>query len=273
MAEYDDIIKLVRQRKELQFLSRSFITEHVAEQLRLDKKIRSNYDAGKEATKKQLVKFVREKARKIYGVFQISELIGKRKALLEETKLGDEAIQTILSSHVSTNERSPYYQQFFDAVFALTGKPESVLDIACGLNPVAFYEYTKLTTVRYVANELSPKDAAQLDSFFELNNVPGTAIGFNAVSDLDKYPKDSFDMCFLLKALDTLERQKRYITYDILDKIDAQYIVATFPRSNVKGVKNHRGDEIMWFEKMLARAELQFHRILFPSEVCYICFK
>jgi len=46
MAEYDDIIKLVRQRKELQFLSRSFITEHVAEQLRLDNKIRSNYDAG-----------------------------------------------------------------------------------------------------------------------------------------------------------------------------------------------------------------------------------
>ena len=71
MSDFKDIIELVQQRRELQFLSEDFIIMHASEIIRLDKKLRTQYEDGKESAKKTIVKHVREQARKIYGVFQV----------------------------------------------------------------------------------------------------------------------------------------------------------------------------------------------------------
>ena len=270
-----DIVQLVRTKKEYANLSEKFILCHVHEAIRLDVKLRESFYARKEATFKKLVKLVREEARKIYGVFQDPSLITTRKELLSETKLTDtDAIHTILSSHISTKERMESYAQFWEQILSLTNHPQSILDIGCGLNPVAYFFYTKAISTQYTACELSEYDAAQLESFFIVNNLRGAnAVAFDAVRDLDAYPTQEYDVVLLLKALDTFERQKRYITYDILDRLHAKFIVATFPRSTVKGRRTDRGDQIMWFEKMLARKELSFSRVLLASEIAYICFK
>lgn len=51
---------------------------------------------------------------------------------------GDEALARILWLHASTRERLPLSQTdaLFARIFAQTGRPERVLDIACGLNPI-----------------------------------------------------------------------------------------------------------------------------------------
>jgi hypothetical protein len=274
------IIDEVRKKKEFMFLSDEFIMRHVTEAIRLDTKLRADYHAQKEKAIKELVKLVRDKARKIYGVFQdVKEITIREENLTAATIADTQKISQILESHLSTNERMPYYEQFWEQILSLTQNPTTILDIGCGLNPVSFFVYAKPKSKpkfkQYLAVELSPLDAEQLNTFFTKNNLPAKAYGFDAVHDLDKYPTTKVDVVLLLKALDTFEHQKRYVTYEILDKLEqigAKYIVATFPRATVKGFKTDRGDQIMWFEKMLPRKNLLFHRILFPTEVCYICF-
>lgn len=265
-----NVIQAVQSKKEYMYLSENFIQSVVDEAIRLDKKLRSDYESGKESAQKKLVKLVREKARKIYGVFQVPSLIEERKSLLERGSLTD--IPALLESHLSTKERVPYYADFFTVIFALTGEPKSILDLAGGLNVLAYYHYSQ-GKASYVANELSAQDCAQLNAFFARNKLPAEAISFDVVSEMDKIPSQKFDVCFLLKALDTLERQKRYCSYDILDKINAKFIVATFPRVSVKGVATKRGDEVNWFLKVIERKGLTYHKLLFESEICYVCFR
>ena len=42
-----------------------------------------------------------------------------------------------LDAHLSTRERLPIMADFYAQIFAITGQPQSILDIACALNPLA----------------------------------------------------------------------------------------------------------------------------------------
>jgi len=65
-------------------------------------------------------------------------------ALAKARALGDgpfrSACRAVLAAHVSTRERLPILADFYPAIWELTGKPRTVLDIACGLNPIAILE-------------------------------------------------------------------------------------------------------------------------------------
>jgi 16S rRNA (guanine(1405)-N(7))-methyltransferase len=281
LNSYSDIIELVRKKKEFAYLSEDFIIRHVSESLRLNVKLRDEYEQKKERAIKELVKLVRDKARKIYGVFQDIDTIQIRKEYLENitltSKNATEKLDILLKSHLSTKERLDYYESFWEQILSLTNNPTSIIDIGCGLNPISFFIHAKprKKIKNYTAIELSQLDADQLNAFFKHNHLDAVAYGIDAVHQIEKLPKQNFDVALLLKALDTFEHQKRYVTYEILDALlarNVKYIVATFPRATVKGFKTDRGDAIMWFEKMLPRKNLTYHRILFPTESCYICF-
>jgi len=52
-----------------------------------------------------------------------------------------QAIETVcldcLHAHLSTRERLPILAEFYERIFTITGRPQSIMDIACGLNPLA----------------------------------------------------------------------------------------------------------------------------------------
>ena len=50
----------------------------------------------------------------------------------------DAALERMLSRHASTRERLPLgdTDALYNRIFAVTGKPSSVLDLACGINPL-----------------------------------------------------------------------------------------------------------------------------------------
>ncbi|MFT4313458.1 MAG: hypothetical protein ACMXYA_03540 [Candidatus Woesearchaeota archaeon] len=272
------VISYVQQKKELQFLSDSFIQSHFIEICRLEKKLRekitqqsvSEFSQSKEL--KLIGKAIRQKARKIYGIFQDVETIQNR-SQISTTSVDDEHIRTLLKTHISTQERLPYYEEFFKKIFSLTKKPKSILDLACGLNPVAYYAFTRELKTSYTACELSEKDVAHLQDFFQYNNVPAKALVCNIVKNTQNIPQTPVEICFLLKTLDTCEYQQKYITYDILDAIHASYIVASFPIQNIKGKQMNRTKRISWFEKICTRKDYSFHICEFPGEIVYILTK
>jgi 16S rRNA (guanine(1405)-N(7))-methyltransferase len=282
------VVEDVRQKKELSFLSEDFIIDNLENILRIDKKkrlvlyekINDNLDISfirDLKVYKNIVKEIRDSARKIYGIFNIPSKIKFRednitKICLNDTKIIDE----ILNSHLSTKERMQFYDYFFKIIFEETKEPKKILDIACGLNPLAFFRFSNLKDVNYICNEMSEIDAQHLNKFFKNNKINGKCYPFNFVKELKNninLINDKYDVCFLLKALDTFETQKKYITYDILDNINASFIIASFPFQSINQKNMSRGFKISWFEKMLLRKEFSYKTINFPNEIVYILEK
>ncbi|HLP79387.1 MAG TPA: hypothetical protein VK158_02030 [Acidobacteriota bacterium] len=266
----------VRAKKELAVLGDSFIEYHANEQLRLKPKLRELQTLSQKELEKsklcdELVKFIRAQARKPFGVFQIPSLVQTRESTLPKLSLSDDKnIHAILDSHLSTKERLPYYKEFFQKILDITGQPKKILDLACGLNPIAYYAFSNKKT-QYVAIDVAQMQAMQ--GFFDFNKLPAKAVSIDLIHQLallSEY-KETFDVCFLLKTLDTLESQKLYVTYDVIKAVKAKYYVASFPIKNVKGMQMDRTSKINWFEKMLPRLGLTWKTIEFDTEVVYIC--
>ena len=47
------------------------------------------------------------------------------------------ACRQVMEVHSSTRERLPILDRFYQAIFEVTGRPSSILDAGCGLNPLA----------------------------------------------------------------------------------------------------------------------------------------
>ena len=74
----------------------------------------------------------------------------------------------ILSQHHSTKERLPYIETFFQFLFSRIEQPTAVLDLACGLNPIAlsFVDIPKGLT--YFAYDLHQQRINLLTRFLKL---------------------------------------------------------------------------------------------------------
>ncbi|MBT2159540.1 hypothetical protein KK449_18395 [Clostridioides difficile] len=62
----------------------------------------------------------------------------------------------MLLLHISTKERSSFYKEFYNDIFRVVGNVNSILDIACGLNPVAYVLSDNFDSrVRYEATDIN----------------------------------------------------------------------------------------------------------------------
>jgi len=193
-----------------------------------------------------IVKKTRSKLREIYGAFLTKKFI-KRFELLKEIKdLKDiEAHENILSLHISSNERLPYYNEIYEKIFEITGKPKSILDLGCGLNPLSL-PFMKVKP-KYFALELVEDDAKFIQLYFDKVKIKGKAYTVDLINIDKKLPEA--DMCFMFKLLDTLECLKWDITENLLSNLKVKWIVASFATLSLGGRKPIRKRN--WFERII----------------------
>jgi 16S rRNA (guanine(1405)-N(7))-methyltransferase len=92
---------------------------------------------GRYKKAKDMEKAVREKLHGITSAF--NDASGEISRTVASLEYGDEdGLEHVLKMHASTRERLPLsaMDAMYAQIFAATGKPQSVLDLACGLNPV-----------------------------------------------------------------------------------------------------------------------------------------
>ena len=154
--------------------------------------------------------------------------------------------EKILMTHRSTRERLNYYGEIFEKIFSITGKPKHILDIGCGLNPLALV-FASLKDVKYTAVELTEEDCSFLNKYFKIMNIDGTAIEMNLLVE-HAFPRA--DVCFVFKLLDSLEALKRNISKEIISSIDAKFIVISFPTKTLSG-KALSSRRLVWFRDMV----------------------
>ncbi len=222
----------------------------------------------------KIIKTTRSLLRKKYGLYKKESEEKIRKEITELANLiKEEGLRSnkslsqtnkILSMHLSTKERIPFYSVLYDEIWEVTGKPKSILDLGCGLNPVSF-PYMNLDRVEYFANEMSDEDCGIISSYFkEIKEIKGKVNKQNLL-EVEKYNFPKVDVCFIFKTLDVLEQDERDISLKILDKVCAKWFVLSFATKSVGGRKIISSWK--WVEKKIPNI---VKKLEFENEVFFI---
>lgn len=212
---------------------------------------------------KDAEKAAKEALHGITGAFMDAAMLSRARRLLES---GD--IDGALRLHSSTNERMPL-DTFYTELFSRTNKPTSVLDVACGLNPVFLGSIGIPTT----GIDISGAQIAMINDWANLSGVPVKCFVGDALCD-NFIPDGSWDIALAMKLLPVLETQRKGSARELLDKLPVPTIVATFPTRTLGGRKvgmeQHYTD---WFESIVPESLSIRDRYVFANELIYILYR
>jgi 16S rRNA (guanine(1405)-N(7))-methyltransferase len=173
----------------------------------------------------------------------------------------------IMSHHVSTRERLPLLETFYTTLF--TGLPpiNSILDLACGLNPLAVPWMPLAGNVRYYAYDIYQDQVDFLNRSLPLLSVQGRA----QVCDLLQCaPPERADVALVLKTIPCLEQVDKGVGRRLLDRIDAPTVIVSFPVQSLggheKGMLEHYERH---FYEVVAGRPWQIDRFVFSTELVY----
>jgi len=262
----DKLVLGIKKKKEFSCLADSFVEERLKQYLKREAKLVS-FLVGKFSEKsgryKEIVKGVRKELRKVYGLFQrdVKRQVDSKQQYKE-----------ILSSHASTRERLSFYSSLYKKLFKITGKPKSILDLGCGLNPFSI-PFMGLRKLKYYAYDVNVEEMDLIRKYFRLlksKDFFGT-VGISDLLKLDKLEK--VDVCFLWKVTDVLDRGKGHKkSEEVIVKVPARFVVVSFPTFTVRGVRM-RKPRRKWVELMCKRLGFPFEIIEEKNEIFYVVRK
>lgn len=258
-SDYLDIANDIRQSKKYRHLS-------------LDTVYRIVEWAGARFKAKEINKNARKKLHQVYGAYTESfDLATFARKLEELQKSGDRlGFAEILLLHSSSKERVGLLSDFYQRIFEITGRPTSIIDLACGLNPFSYpWIHDSEAHLSYKGFDIDLGTTESMEAFFGTTNYPVT-IGYNDLfSGLPKH--DESDLVMLLKTLPCLEQQEKGISRQLLNAIKSKKIVVSFPAQSLGGkqkgmVANYR----QWLQDCLEGEAFAIQEIFFPTETVYI---
>ncbi len=205
----------------------------------------------------------------ITGAFISRDEISKAEKLIEKWLSGDEsALKAALSMHASTRERAEIADELFRRVFSLTGKVDSIIDLACGLNPV-YLGHIGLTNV--YGTDIHT-------GCVRLINECAKAKGWQTHADthdlIASVPEGRYDLALLMKLLPVMETQKTGAAKKLLMGINARFVMASFPTRTLGGrgvgMEKHYTE---WFESLLDESVRVLDRFVIGNELVYVLEK
>ena len=208
---------------------------------------------GRYKKPKELEKAVRERLHGITSAFNG----------LDRIKSSDD-LESLLSCHASTKERLPLARMdaLYERVFEITGAPESILDLACGLNPAYL--------LRRCPCPVTGVDVSR-SCVGLLSAEPNFAGRWADLLSADAVPKERFHAALLFKILPLLERQRPGAALELMERVDAAYLVISFPTRTLGGrnvgMEKHYAE---WMEAHIPRGRCIAAHFTDENELFYI---
>lgn len=178
------------------------------------------------------------------------------------------ACRRMLGLHASTRERLPDIETIYATLFEACGTVTSVLDIACGLNPLTASWMPLQPGSRYVAIDLFEDLASFLQK--ALDSL-GLRAECRAADVLGEPPEDACDLALLLKCLPLFERNDRNAMKNMLAHLKCRHMAASYPvvslGGRAKGMRQHYARQ---FESLAAELRWDYVTLSFPTELVFL---
>ncbi len=200
------------------------------------------------------VKRTKRALHQIFGAYLPKPLRYDR--LLAELRLAASPADTravlarAMAQHASTRERLDHLDAFYAALAERLGTPASLLDVACGLGPLASPWWGLSATVEYHAWDIDLGLVGFVGACLEHLGLRAHA----AAVDLLEVPQwPTTEVALVLKTLPCLEQQRPGASEALLAAIPAPRLVVSFPTRSLGGrAKGMAGTYARRFEALLS---------------------
>jgi 16S rRNA (guanine(1405)-N(7))-methyltransferase len=154
---------------------------------------------------------------------------------------------------------------------AKLGPISSVLDIACGFNPLAIPWMNLLPGSEYFALDIYGDMLEFLNEAIPILGVNGAAW----TADVVQSPPDrSVDVAFILKTLPCLEQTDRRAGLRLLDSLQARILLVSFPVSSLGGrQKGMPENYAARFREMISARPWTVEHLEFETELVFFVNK
>ncbi len=262
MSDLDDLVTAVLATTKYHSLSPDLVRRVGAAEL------------GKRPRLKEALKATKNKLHQIGGAYFTASIdYAAALARLEEAQRSGaaaqrEALVAVMRLHASTQERLPILEAFYATTLAGLPPIGSVLDLACGLNPLAWPWMPFGPETTYTAVDIYADMMAFLGQFMALAGIRGAAQVGDVGSPMTFAP---VDLVLLLKTLPVLAQVDKTAVPRLLDSLPARYLLISFPAKSLGGrskgmVENYETQFNQWAE---GRA-WQIKRFAFASELAFL---
>lgn len=181
---------------------------------------------------------------------------------------GDALLEAAMSRHASTRERLPLARadETCARIFEATGRPETVLDLACGLNPL----YLGARGIPTVGVDVSGEAVRAVNACREECALPVSAVCADLLCD-GAIPQERFHLALLFKVLPLLERQQRGAAMETMRRVNARFLAVSFPTRTLGGRNVGMAENYAaWMEAHLPENRAIAARISTENELFYI---
>jgi 16S rRNA (guanine(1405)-N(7))-methyltransferase len=227
---------------------------------------------------KEAVKTTKSKLHQVGGAYLSGRLdyAAWLDDLREARRSGDEAAfrrlcVRIMRHHASTKERLSILDEFYAT--ALAGLPpiHAVLDVACGLNPLAIPWMGLAADVEYYACDVYRDMVDFIAEFLALIGMRGRA----EVCDLiHACPTRKADLALALKTIPCLEQVDKSAGRRLLEALDADHLLVSFPARSLGG--KGKGMPVNYenhFRELIAGKNWAVRRFEFATELAFLISK
>jgi 16S rRNA (guanine(1405)-N(7))-methyltransferase len=136
-----------------------------------------------------------------------------------------------MRGHASTRERMPHLDTFFADIWNVTGTPRRVLDLGCGLNPLAL-PWMGIADATYQAMDVDQRPLATAREFLALVGQPHRVTHRDLVATPAPEPAD---VALLLKLVTTLDRQDPTAAARLVSSLQVAHAVVSFTTRTLGG--------------------------------------
>ncbi len=201
----------------------------------------------------------------ITGAFISPDELKDAKKAVREWMDGDEdAFFRAIKSHSSTRERADIAEGLFTRAFSACEKIETILDLACGINPIFL---GKMGYTNVLGLDIHAGCAALINECAEFFGWKTRARTQDLILNP---PEEETDITLMMKLLSVLETQKAGAAKALLENIKSRYMLVTFPTQTLGGKKiGMEKHYTAWFEERIPETLRVIDRFTMGNELVY----
>ncbi|HLZ61393.1 MAG TPA: hypothetical protein VKR06_30975 [Ktedonosporobacter sp.] len=260
-------------------------------------------ELAKRRNLKEALKTTKSKLHQVGGAYfagqeqQYAAWLAELQAVVqtEDKQRIQQVCRRLMEHHTSTGERLPILDQFYSTILADLAPIHSLLDIACGLNPLAIPWMPLAQGAHYYGYDIYQQMTAFLNEWLAIMKVQGhvqardviqSCPGAALKDDLPArgYPSgtpaghplwtDEVEVAFILKTIPCLEQVDKQAGHRLLHSIRARHLVVSFPVHSLGGhSKGMAANYEARFRELLGHTPWTVKKFAFSTELVFVVSK
>ena len=162
-----------------------------------------------------------------------------KEAFLQDEQAIKAVCTQILESHISTQERIPFLDVFYQEIFSRVGKPQFILDLACGYHPFGLPWMNLDPNCRYYAFDIIKARVDFINTFFGLLHRPPLAFQQDI---LIHPPEIEADLAFFFKEAHRFDQRQRGCNRIFWQALKVNNLLVSLPATSMS-MRHDKSDQ------------------------------